>query len=121
MQDDTPTKTTNKTRNSREAIASILLVLFAFLMAVAELVNNNLEEQMMISHNQHVNYSNWYQAKSIKQNLKESELEYLNALMESGVVPDNKIQNLKNRIAHTKTLALKYEAEKTELLVGSSN
>lgn len=121
MLDDRDTGTTHKTRNSKEAIGSILIVLFASLMAVAELVNNNLEEQMMISHNQQINYSNWYQAKSIKQNLKESELDYLNALMESGIVPDNKLQNFKNRIAHIKSMVLKYEAEKTEILVGSSN
>ena len=121
MQDDTPIKTTKKTKNSKEAIGSILLVLFASLMAIAELVNNNLEEEMMISHNQQVNYSNWYQAKSIKQNLKESELDYLNTMMESGIIPDSKAQNFKNRIAQTKALVLKYEAEKTELLVGSAN
>ena len=121
MQDNIPTGTIHKIKNSKEAIGSILIVLFASLMAFAELVNNNLAERMMISHNQQVNYSNWYQAKSIKQNLKESELDYLNALMESGIIPDNKIQNFKNRIAQTKTLVLKYEAEKTEILVGSSN
>jgi len=121
MQDNTPTKKTRKKRKSKEAIGSVLIVLFAALMAVAELVNNNLEEQMMISHNQQVNYANWYQAKSIKQNLKESELDYYNVLMESGIIPDNKTQNFKNKIAYTKSLVLKYEAEKTEILVGSSN
>lgn len=121
MQDNTPTKKTRKKRKSKEAIGSVLIVLFAALMAVAELINNNLEEQMMISHNQQVNYANWYQAKSIKQNLKESELDYYNVLMESGIIPDNKIQNFKNKIAYTKSLVLKYEAEKTEILVGSSN
>lgn len=110
-----------KITNSKEAIGSILIVLFAALMAAAELINNNLEEQMIISHNQHTNYANWYQAKSIKQNLKEIELDYLNALMESGIVPNNKLQNFKNRIANTKIQALKYEAEKTEILIGSSN
>lgn len=114
-------KTIHKITKSKEAIGSILIVFFATLMAVAELMNNNLEEQMMISHNQQVNYANWYQAKSIKQNLKESELNYLNALMESGAIPDNRLQDFKNKIAHTKTLVLKYEAEKTEILIGSSN
>lgn len=120
MKDHIPIKRIHKIKNSKETIGSILLVLFAALMAAAELVNNNLEEQMMISHNQQVNYANWYQAKSIKQNLKESELDYLNALMESGIIPDNKLQNFKKRIAHTKSMVLKYEAEKTEILVGSS-
>ena len=118
MQDNIPAK--HKITNSKQTIGSILIVLFAGLMAVAGLINNNLEQQMLISHNQQVNYANWYQAKSIKQNLKESELDYLNALTESGIIPDNKLQNFKNRIAHTKSLVQKYEAEKTEILVGSS-
>lgn len=121
MPNDIPTKTMHKITNSKEAIGSILIVLFAALMAVAELLNNNLEEQMMISHNQQVNYANWYQAKSIKQNLKESELDYLSALLESGIIPDKKLQGFKQRMAKTKTQVLKYEAEKTEILVGSSN
>lgn len=121
MLDQTPSGNIHKKIKNKEAIGSMLIVLFATLMAVAELMNNNLEEQMMISHNQQVNYANWYQAKSIKQNLKESELDYYNVLLESGIVPDNKVQNFKNKIAYTKSLVLKYEAEKTEILIGSYN
>lgn len=104
-----------------ETIGGILIAVFAALLAIAELVNNNLEEEMMIAHSQYVNYSNWYQSKSIKQSLKESELDYLNALTETGIIPEDKIRNINTKIAQTKSLVLKYEAEKTEILVGSSN
>jgi len=112
--------TTPKILQSTQAIGGILIAVFAVLMAIAELVNSNLEESMMISHNQFVNYSNWYQSKSVKQSLKESELDYLNVLMESGIIPKNKIGHINSKIVETKTLVLKYEAEKTEILVGSS-
>lgn len=121
MRVDPPIKTIDRIKNSKETIGSILIVLFASLMAATELISNNLEEQMIISHNQQVNYANWYQAKSIKQNLKESELDYLNAMMESGMVSQNKTQAFKDRIAQTRNSVLKYEAEKTEILIGSSN
>jgi len=104
-----------------ETIGGILIAVFAALLAIAELVNNNLEEKMMVAHSQFVNYSNWYQSKSIKQSLKESELDYLNALTETGIIPENKIKNIKTKVAQTKNMVIKYEAEKTEILVGSSN
>lgn len=113
--------TTPRTLKRTETIGGILIAVFAALLAIAELVNNNLEEEMMISHSQFVNYSNWYQSKSIKQSLKESELDYLNALTETGIIPEDKIKNINAKIAQTKGMVLKYEAEKTEILVGSSN
>ena len=113
--------TTPRTLERTETIGGILIAVFAALLAIAELVNNNLEEEMMISHSQFVNYSNWYQSKSIKQSLKESELDYLNALTETGIIPEDKIKNINVKIAQTKGMVLKYEAEKTEILVGSSN
>lgn len=117
---ETPIKTT-RTLERPEAIGGLLIALFAVLMAITELVNNNLEEKMMISHNKLVNYSNWYQSKSIKQSLKESELDYLSVLTESGIIPDDKMKHIQSKIVHTKSMMLKYEAEKTEILVGSSN
>ncbi|MCK0147015.1 DUF4337 domain-containing protein [Arenibacter sp. F26102] len=118
--EETPT-TTPRILERTETIGGILIALFAALLAIAELVNNNLEEEMMVAHSQFVNYSNWYQSKSIKQSLKESELDYLNALTETGIIPEDKIKNFKAKIAQTKSMVLKYEAEKTEILVGSSN
>tara|TARA_R110000868_G_scaffold255013_1_gene511587 strand:- start:28 stop:672 length:645 start_codon:yes stop_codon:yes gene_type:complete len=115
------TTTTPKILDRTETIGGILIAVFAALLAIAELVNNNLEEEMMIAHSQFVNYSNWYQSKSIKQSLKESELDYLNALTETGIIPEDKTKNIKAKIAQTKSMVLKYEAEKTEILVGSSN
>ncbi|MDX1364006.1 DUF4337 family protein [Arenibacter latericius] len=111
----------NRYFKSKETLGGILIAAFAALLATTELINSYLEEQTIISQNQQVSYSNWYQAKSIKQNLKESELDFLKTIMEIGIAPPEKHQNLKNIMAHTKSMVMKYEAEKTELLVGSSN
>lgn len=102
-----------------EAIGGVLIALFAALMAISQMVNGELEEEMMIAHNNVVSYSNWYQSKSIKESLKESELDYLSTLIESGMVTDENRPVIEQKIAIVKGKIIKYESEKTEILLGS--
>ena len=103
-----------------EAVGGVLIALFAALMAISQMVNGELEEEMMIAHNNVVSYSNWYQSKSIKESLKESELDYLTALISSGIVTDDKVQVIEEKIASVQINIDKYSAEKTEILNGSA-
>lgn len=102
-----------------EAIGGVLIAFFAALMAIAQMVNGELEEEMMIAHNKVVNYSSWYQSKSIKESLKESELNYLSALLESGIVLEENKAVIGNKIQTVKQQIEKYASEKTEILIGS--
>ncbi|PIB27817.1 DUF4337 domain-containing protein [Maribacter sp. 4G9] len=104
-----------------EAVGGVLIAFFAALMAISQMINGELEEEMMIAHNKVVNYSSWYQSKSIKESLKESELDYLQALMETGVVQQEKMGSIQAKITNVQNQIKKYESEKTEILVGSSN
>ena len=103
-----------------EAIGGVLIALFAALMAISQMVNGELEEEMMIAHNNVVSYSSWYQSKSIKESLKESELDYLHALIESGIVSGDKTNLIEQTISVVEKKIEKYDAEKTEILLGSS-
>jgi len=103
-----------------EAIGGVLIALFAALMAISQMVNGELEEEMMIAHNNVVSYSSWYQSKSIKESLKESELDYLKTLIESGIVTDKKIPTIKMKITEVEQKITKYASEKKEILFGSS-
>lgn len=103
-----------------EAIGGVLIAIFAALMAISQMVNGELEEEMMIAHNNVVSYSNWYQSKSIKESLKESELDYLHALIESGIVTGDKTATIEQKITDVEKKIAKYDAEKTEILLGSS-
>ncbi|KSA14031.1 DUF4337 domain-containing protein [Maribacter dokdonensis] len=103
-----------------EAIGGVLIALFAALMAISQMVNGELEEEMMIAHNNVVSYSSWYQSKSIKESLKESELDYLHALIESGIVSGDKTDLIEQKISEVEKKIEKYDAEKTEILLGSS-
>ncbi|VXC34401.1 DUF4337 domain-containing protein [Maribacter litoralis] len=103
-----------------EAIGGVLIALFAALMAISQMVNGELEEEMMIAHNNVVSYSSWYQSKSIKESLKESELDYLHALIESGIVSGDKTPAIEQKITEVEKKIAKYDSEKTEILLGSS-
>lgn len=102
-----------------EAIGGVLIALFAALMAISQMVNGELEEEMMIAHNNVVSYSSWYQSKSIKESLKESELDYLSTLIESGIVIKENRPVIEEKIAIVKGKIVKYKTEKTEILLGS--
>lgn len=104
-----------------EAIGGVLIAFFAALMAISQLVNGEFEEEMMIAHNKQVSYSSWYQSKSIKESLKEGELDYLEALLNTGMVAEEKSGFIQEKIEQTKGLIAKYNAEKTEILFGSAN
>lgn len=104
-----------------EAIGGVLIAFFAALMAISQMVNGELEEEMMIAHNRVVNYSSWYQSKSIKESLKESELNYLETLLNSGLVSEDKKSTILKAIEVSKEKIQKYDAEKTEILIGSAN
>jgi len=104
-----------------EAIGGVLIAFFAALMAISQMVNGELEEEMMIAHNRVVNYSSWYQSKSIKESLMESELNYLETLMNTGLIDENKKSVVLLAIETSKKKIKKYDAEKTEILIGSAN
>lgn len=103
-----------------KSFSAVLIVVFAALMAIAGMMKSTLEENRMIAHNKHTSYSDWYQAKSIKQILKENELDYLESLLGMGA-DTNGSGIIKDKIQVTKKLILKYNAEKTEILIGSAN
>ncbi|UWX53667.1 DUF4337 domain-containing protein [Maribacter litopenaei] len=85
-----------------EAVGGVLIAFFAALMAISQMINGELEEEMMIAHNKVVNYSSWYQSKSIKESLKESELDYLQALLETGIVHEEKVGAIQEKIENVK-------------------
>ncbi|MBM1107561.1 DUF4337 domain-containing protein [Aurantibacter crassamenti] len=104
-----------------EAVGGVLIAFFAALMAISQMINGEFEEEMMIAHNRVVNYSSWYQSKSIKESLKESELDYLEALLNTGLVAEGKETTVLATIKSSKEKIQKYDAEKTEILLGSAN
>lgn len=99
----------------------VLIIIFVGLLAVMKVVTSGLEEEIAIANYKHVSYSNWYNAKSIKQVLKEGEHDYLISLVNAGLVAEEKSNEIQARIQMTNDLSKKYDKEKTEILEGSAN
>ncbi|WP_400073943.1 DUF4337 family protein [Zobellia russellii] len=109
-------------KNSKiENRGGVIIIILVALLAVMKVVNSKLEEKIARANYKHVSYSSWYNAKSIKQILKENQRDYLESLRGTGLVADDKLEQLDFRIELTDDLIRKYEEEKTEILLGSDN
>jgi hypothetical protein len=99
-----------------EAIGGLFIATVAAIMAISQLFGNNVQEEMMVAHNHHNSYFTWYQSKSVKQSLKESELATLESL--KSAFDKNELEP---QIKKVKLEIEKYKLEKNEILVGSSH
>lgn len=99
----------------------VLIIIFVGLLAVMKVISSGLEEQIAIANYKQVSYSNWYNAKSIKQVLKQGERDYLISLVNAGLVAEDKSNEIQARIQLTTDLSIKYDEEKIEILEGSAN
>ncbi|WP_276165865.1 DUF4337 family protein [Zobellia alginiliquefaciens] len=107
--------------NKIENRGGVIIIILVAMLAVMKVVNSNLEEKIARANYKHVSYSSWYNAKSIKQILKENQRDYLESLRGTGLVAEDKLEQLDFRIDVTDDLIRKYEEEKTEILLGSNN
>jgi hypothetical protein len=104
-----------------EALGGILIAFFAALMAISDLVNNNIEADKMLAQGKNNSYFSWYQSKSVKQSLQENELTTLEVLMKTGVVKPEKIVAIEDDIKKLKEGTKRYKMEKKEIMEGSAN
>ena len=104
-----------------EERGGVLIIFFVAIFAMLRVVNSTLEDKITTANNQQVKYSDWYNAKSIKQVMKENENVYLKALFDTGMVEPEHSAVLQTKIQTTSALIAKYESEKTEILLGSAN
>ncbi len=104
-----------------EALGGILIAFFAALMAISDLVNNNIEEDKMLAQGKNNSYFSWYQSKSVKQSLQENELSTLEILLKTGVVKPDKVVAIEDDIKKIKESIKRYKMEKKEIMEGSAN
>jgi hypothetical protein len=98
-----------------EAIAGVLIAVFAALMAISDLIGNNVEDDRKYAEIQHAEMFSWYQSKSVKQSLQESHLETLQLMSKL-----LKLDKNDTTISYVKAEIKRYKKEKKELLEGSS-
>ncbi len=108
-------------RNKIENRGGVIIIVIIGLLAIMKVINSNLEEEIANANLKHLSYSSWYSAKSIKQVLKENQRDLLTSLLHIGAIKEESLPELNTRIDVTNNLILKYEEEKTEILLGSAN
>lgn len=103
-----------------EANSSRLIILTVLLFLIVKIISTSVEEKITLANYKQVSYSDWYSAKSIKQMLKESEKEHISALLSVDIIANDKTK-IQEKLKSINKDILKYEAEKTEILIGSQN
>ena len=104
-----------------ENSGGVLIIVLVGILAIMKVITNGLEEKVSVANYKHVSYSNWYNAKSVKQVMKEGERDQLISLLSSGLIAEDKLNVIQARIQITEDLIKKYVEEKNEILVGSAN
>ena len=110
-----------KPNNKLENRGGVIIILCIALLAIMKVFTTEVEETIRDADSKSVHSADWYNSKSIKQVVKENELDYLESLLSTGLVKAEKSNEIKVKIQTTRALVSKYEQEKTEILMGSAN
>ena len=101
-----------------EAVAGVLIAAIAALLAIAQLIGNNVEDTRKKAELSHSEMFNWYQSKSVKQSLQENYLETIKLISynnsSSKTTADSLIKKITDDIS-------RYKKEKKEIMIGSKN
>lgn len=102
-----------------ERRAGLTIALLAAVLAVNDLFAGKFGEDEIIGTNEKANAYSWYQSKSQKQTLYKHQVQLLETLRSTGVIPDEGAQNVIAEVDALKTEIERYEHEKEEILKGS--
>jgi hypothetical protein len=116
-----PTNELEEAKKKRfEMLCGIIIAFFAAVLAVTDLGAGKYGDDELIAHNEKSNAYQWYQSKSIKQNLVEGERDMLKTLLAAGAIHKNQIPGMKSLVINLDQKIEKYDKEKKEILLGSS-
>jgi len=108
-----------KAENRLELIIGLTLAIFAAMLAICELGSSKFGKEQLISNNQKAEAYQWYQSKSIKQSLAESNHDLVKTLLSSGVINPDKKESVEKYISGIDANIKRYSKEKDEILKGS--
>ena len=108
-----------KRQSKFEIKCGIILATFAAILAVNELGSGKFGGDEVKAINEKTSALNWYQSKSIKQNLMEGQRDFLKSLFDTGVVAKEFSSSLQNDIDNINKKIERYNKEKNEILEGS--
>ena len=108
------------TRDRRfEVICGVTIAVFAALFAITDIGARHFSDDELIANNEKATAYQWYQAKTIRETIVESQGDTINLLIEAGVVSPEKSAAVEDLSAHATVEAARYAREKNEILLGS--
>lgn len=103
-----------------EIISSVTIAVLATVLAIVHFGAGRYGEKEIIAHNEKSDAYMWYQTKSIKGHLIESEKDLLATLLDSGVVRAESEKAMRDRVAKLGADAQRYAKQKNEIELGSA-
>ena len=92
------------------------MAFFAATLGITEIGDKKAEAKYIVANNEKANAYQWYQAKSIKQNIVDGQKDMLQALLDLGSVAADKQPAAKRVIEQLSAKSAKYAEEKAEIL-----
>jgi len=102
-----------------EVMCGVTIAVFAALLAITDIGARHFSDDELIANNEKATAYQWYQAKTVRETIVESEGDTINLLIEAGVVPPEKLAAVEDLSAHASVEAARYAREKNEILLGS--
>ena len=111
--------TNNQDSASFEMRCGVVIAIFAALMAITDLFAGKYDADEIIGTNEKSMAYAWYQSKSIKETLVESEISLLIGLKDAQAIQKEAINAVDNHLMNLQKKSLQYKKEKDEILRGS--
>jgi hypothetical protein len=102
-----------------ETICGLILSIVASFLAVIQIADDNFGNEELKAVNEKAQSFQWHQAKGIKQNLVEGQINLIETLLTSNSVASKDTAALQKNVKKLKAKVEKYEKEKREILEGS--
>ena len=109
-------KVENHGEDKLEIIIGLLMAIFAAVLGIAEIADKKAEAGYIVSNNEKAAAFQWYQSKSIKQNIASGQADLLKALAAAGTIKADKADAVKDIVQKLEGNVQRYEKEKNEIL-----
>ncbi|MEL6346342.1 MAG: DUF4337 family protein [Myxococcota bacterium] len=110
-----------KSRHDRfEASCGLIIAVLAAALAITDIGSGRYGDDELIANSRRASDFQWYQSKSVKGNLAESERDLLSALLTAQVIQPDARPAIEKRMTALTEAAERYDQEKKEILLGSA-
>lgn len=105
---------------SWDMIYGVTLAIAAAILGVGDLLGGNADNSQIALINEKSSAYQWYQSKSIKETLVESQRDLVKQILDAGLINTDKVDSINKQLDILSEKAARYGKEKKEILIGSA-